>query len=515
MKLLFHIFRKDARHLYPEILLTLGLTMAFAWAAPVQWRYSIKGIFMDGGVTSAMAAFLRVLLPIAWLILITRLVHDESLVGDRQFWITRPYTWPTLLSSKLLFLLVFLYLPFFLMQCYLLHHASLGIVAALPDLFSYHLRLTAIYFLPIFAIATVTATFAPQFITILVGLVYIGVLVTFGSHLMSRRIVAPGFDTVCLTFFALMLLAVVLLQYAARRTLLSRLLLIGLPALVFLVVIGAPAKMLIERAYPASQSKPYNFSFDPNPLRRETDSDQPLNLLGRNVVLSLPVQLRGLPMGVRLKGSGVAITIDTPQGFHWSSHYQEVGADLNAADPDQKIDILLPLSVFNRIRDTPVNLGLSLAVVKYQTEATQSLIAEFPGFASPGRGKCPLLPDGLTTSCLYPLRLPPPIDLSAQVSDLPCLSPAGTATHLAHSVIGMDTSYIAFDFDPVATSQMNLWRDPSEKIPPHAVYICPGSAVTLTPHVIAARERLSFSQQDIVLASYARHLMRKRLTPPR
>ena len=102
---------------------------------------------------------------------------------------------------------------------------------------------------------------------------------------------------------------------------------------------------------------------------------------------------------------------------------------------------------------------------------------------------------------------------SAQVSDLPCLSPAGTASHLAHSFLGMDTSYIEFDFDPVATSQMNLWRDPSEKVPPHAVYICPGSAVTLTRHVIAARERLSLNQQDIALASYARHLMGKRLAP--
>jgi hypothetical protein len=330
---------------------------------------------------------------------------------------------------------------------------------------------------------------------------------------MSRRIVAPGFDTACLTLFALMLLAVVLLQYSARRTLLSRLLLIGLPVVLFLVIIGAPAKMLIERAYPASQSARYNLSFDPSPLRREAGSDQPLSLLDSNVVLSLPVQLRGLPMGDRFKGIGVAIEIDRPQGFHWSSHYQEVGADLNAANPDQKIDIFMPLSIFNRIRDTSLNLRLNLAVVKYQTEPTQSFTAESPGFASPGRGNCPLLRDGLAASCLYPLRLPAPIDLSAQISELPCFNSADNTSHTAHSFVGMDTSYIAFDFDPVATSQMHFWRDPSEKGPPHSVYICPGSAVTLTPHIIAGRERLSFNEREIVLASYVRHLMGKRLAP--
>jgi hypothetical protein len=513
MKLLLHIFRKDTRHLYPEILLTLALTAIFAWAAPVQWRYSINGIFMGGGVTSAIAAFLRVLLPITWLILITRLVHDESLVGDRQFWVTRPYTWPTLLAAKLLFLLIFLYLPFFLMQCYLLHHASLGIAAALPDLLRYNLRLTAIYFLPIFAIATITATFARQFITILVGLVYIGVLVTLGNHLLSRRIMAPGFDAICLTVFALMLLAVILLQYSLRRTLPSRLLAIGVPAFLFVIIVGAPAKLLIEHAYTTSAATPYNLSFDPNPLRKESGSEQPLDLLDGNVILSVPVQLRGLPAGVRLKGIGAAIEIDTPEGFHWSSHYQQVGADFNGGNPDQTIDIFMPLSVFHRIGDTSVNFRLNLAVVKYQTEATQPFIAKFPGFASPGRGNCPLLPDGLAASCLYPLRLPASIDLSAQISELPCFDSASITSHTAHTFVGMDTSYIAFDFDPVATSQMNFWRDPSEKTPPHNVYICPGSAVTLIPHIIVGRERLSFNQQNILLASYVRHLMGKRSAP--
>ncbi len=138
-----------------------------------------------------LAPLLRILLPIGWLVLISRLIHDESLVGDRQFWITRPYTWPTLLAAKLLFLILFLYLPFFLMQVYLLHHAGLAIAPALPDLLRYHLRLTAIFVLPFVAIATVTSTFARLAISLLVALLYLSGVLASAAYLFEKRMTPP------------------------------------------------------------------------------------------------------------------------------------------------------------------------------------------------------------------------------------------------------------------------------------------------------------------------------------
>jgi hypothetical protein len=503
MNLTLHILRKDIRHLYPEILITFALTIAFAWAAPDQWL-SYGG--MQGGGTAIMALLLRILLPIGWLILISRLIHDESLVGDRQFWVTRPYIWTTLLSAKLLFLLVFLSLPFFLMQCYLLHHASLGIVAALPDLLRYHLRLYAIFFLPFIAIATVTATFSRQLLTLLSGIVYIGCLLALGNKLMNHRIEAPDAQSAYLTLFAAALIAVILLQYSGRRTLLSRLVLVCLPVSLVLIALGAPAKAIIERAYPASQSKSYRLAFDPTPVVQQRGMDQPL-VIDRDVIISLPVNLTGLPAGVRMKGVGVAIEIDTPQGFHWWSHYEAGGADFTETNSHADIDIFMPLSTFNRIRNTPVDLRLNIAFVKFQTEASQTLQSEAEGFASPGRGNCLLLPGGQVTSCLYPLRVPPPIDLSAQVSDIPCLDSSTATTRLANTFVGNDQNALAFDFDPVATSHLRLLADSEKNTPPHAASLCPGTPITLTPHFIAGRERLSFSQKGIVLSSYVRHHM--------
>jgi hypothetical protein len=513
MRLILHIFRKDARHLYPEILIVVGLTIAFAWTAPVQWIYSLNGPFaISGDVTVFMAPILRVILPITWLMLITRLVHEESLVGDRQFWITRPYRWPTLLAAKLLFLAVFLYLPLFLMQCYLLRHASLSILVAFPDLVRYHLRLTALYLLPILAIASVTSTFAKQFLTILVSIAYIGLVTAAGSSLMSRRIVAPGFDIACLTFATLVLVAVVLLQYALRRTRLSRLLLAGLPILLLLVVLVAPARMLIERAFPAGQlSQPYSLAFDPDPLRRQPGSEQPL-VVDRNIVISLPVQLKGLPSGIRLKGIGAALDVETGQGFRWASHYQLVNAELNADYPNPTVDVLMPLSVFDRIRSTPVNFHLNIVFVKFETGEAKTVPAQFPGFASPGNGICPVFSDGTITSCLYPLRLPAPIGLTAEVSDLPCLDPNRSPNRVGQSFVGSDEDYLAFDFDPVATSQVRLWKQQNRPNLPRPAYLCPGATVALLPQRIVSRERLAISQQEIVLGPYAKHLAQPNTT---
>lgn len=134
------------------------------------------------------------------------------------------------------------------------------------------------------------------------------------------------------------------------------------------------------------------------------------------------------------------------------------------------------------------------------------LPAHFPGFASPGDGICPVFSDGTTTSCLYPLRLPAPIELNAEVSDLPCLDSNRGPNRVGQSFVGSDEDYLAFDFDPVATSQVRLWKQQNRPSLPHPAYLCPGATVTLTPQRIVSRGRLSISQQEVVLGPYAKHL---------
>lgn len=78
---------------------------------------------------------------IFWLFLVIRVVQGESLVGDRQWWTTKPYVWWQLLLAKLLFVVVFICVPLFHVQLFLLHHFKFPILRNLLPLFWMQLSL--------------------------------------------------------------------------------------------------------------------------------------------------------------------------------------------------------------------------------------------------------------------------------------------------------------------------------------------------------------------------------------
>lgn len=508
MSLALHILRKDIRHLFPEILLTLALTLAFAATAPAQWGGSIAYTF---GISAlgVIAPLLRILLPIAWLILIARLVHEESLVGDRQFWVSRPVPWTTLLLAKLLFVLAFLIVPFSLMQLYLLHHATFAIAPALPDLLLFQLRLAAIAFIPFFAIATVTSSFARQFLVALVALLYVVGCFALGGQAMSHRFLAPGILTTALILLTLANLAVILLQYARRRTRLARITLAALPAVLLILILAAPARLLIERAFPSTAPSPQTtLLFDPDPARRQPESNQPpLVFADGYIILSLPVQIPGLPPGLRLKGQAVSLTLSSPSGLHWTSPYQGVNADLSTRNARPFIDVVIPAAIFNRVRNTPADLRLSLAVDRSTTGAPRTVTANLPAFAVPGRGLCLVTSLGITSNCLFPLRPPAPIDLSLQTSDQPCGSTTPATIRPQTTSTGSDDTFLRFDLDPIVTNPLHLWIDRERTGNIQPTYLCPGTPVTLNAHTVVGQERLTLTAPAVVLAPYARHQM--------
>ena len=121
MKQMLHIFRKDVRHLWREIAASLALLVAFAWLDIRSWSQPY-GEGMATGVSALLGAemlpgLVNLLLPLSWIFLIVRVIQGESLVGDRQFWVTRPYDWKQLLAAKTLFVLTFVNFPLLLTGC--------------------------------------------------------------------------------------------------------------------------------------------------------------------------------------------------------------------------------------------------------------------------------------------------------------------------------------------------------------------------------------------------------------
>src|SRR5580704_12726232 len=107
-----HIFLKDARRFWAEIFVSVAVTAGLIGICIVMHGSNNYALDLHTQIFATLAGLLMVLVPAGWWVLITRVIHAERLVGDTQFWITRPYVWNKLLSAKLLFLLAFLYLPF-------------------------------------------------------------------------------------------------------------------------------------------------------------------------------------------------------------------------------------------------------------------------------------------------------------------------------------------------------------------------------------------------------------------
>ncbi len=127
MSQILNIFQKDARHHWPEVLVSWALLGVYVWNQPRKWANQT----VDIRLVSTLLNMLPALLFLAWAFLIARLVQGETLVGDRQFWITRPYVWYKLLAAKLLSILAFFHIPLFVSQIVLLRLGKFPVVSSL------------------------------------------------------------------------------------------------------------------------------------------------------------------------------------------------------------------------------------------------------------------------------------------------------------------------------------------------------------------------------------------------
>ncbi len=233
MKQMLHIFAKDSRQFWPEILICLALVAAFVWIYPSSWLRGNTLSAVAGGdfvrilLEQYLGGILKLLIPVSWWLLIARVIHAEALVGDRQFWLTRPYEWKKLLGAKAIFLLVFLYLPLLTAQFLLLFRAGFHPLSFIPGLLFNLLLITGILVLPPMAIASVTATFARVTVTLLAGLA--GFIAFIAISLLSRT-VSPSLPAV--TFPSLWPFVFARRSSCCnmrRRVWVSRLLLVSLP----------------------------------------------------------------------------------------------------------------------------------------------------------------------------------------------------------------------------------------------------------------------------------------------
>jgi hypothetical protein len=516
MKQILHIFAKDARHFLPEILVSLAITATFAWIYPNQWLHSRSVHAVAGGSPffipqelTLLATLLALLVPVSWWLLISRVIHAETLVGDCQFWLTRPYEWKKLLTAKLLFLACFLYLPIFLAQCFLLMQAGFSPLAYLPGLFFNLLLITGLLVLPLFSIAAVTSSFARMTLTIVAALFCFIGLAALSSAFIHTSISDPLPDRVTLPLLLCGGIAVVVLQYLTRRTWLARLLLVLLVGLLWASGAVISDDALIHRAYPPANNT------QPPSLQSALAEDllhQPTAYIARSakrVGITLPLQISGIADGYVWMPDNVKISIEGPHGSVWNlpwqamynSHYFPGGQDFITR-------FEMSRAIFDQIKSAPVTLHLTFAWTQLRSGQVQRIAIPTHDFVVPGFGVCaPALdwtaPTQITEiACRTALRQPPLTYVDTRWSEDPCPSPAAPSTTGIEGsgwTGSLNTAPAEFSLSSVSATQLplsNNWNSESNR-PTKPRHLCPGTPLTFTEYKVVQR-----TQSDISIPNF-------------
>src|ERR1017187_5940980 len=302
MKQILHIFVKDVRHQWLEILISLTATAVLAFTYHSVWRtglrlYRSADSFLPFGLVNVLPELLVLIVPLSWWLLISPVVHEENLVGDRQFWITRPYEWKKLLAAKMLFLVVCLYIPLLVAQCVILARAGFSPFPSFPGLLYDSLLLTGVLVFPLVVLATVTRNFARMTLAILGAAVSMIAVAWVASNAPPDRVGIPHGNEIGLSLALCLCVTVVVLQYAKRNVKASWTLLAFLVALFGVFALGgAPGDARMNRTYARQQPALSAAQF----AYPEKEGNEPSAFVTRKsdrVGISIPILVSGVADG--------------------------------------------------------------------------------------------------------------------------------------------------------------------------------------------------------------------------
>jgi len=226
--MIWHIFKKDWKLLWPVALLGAGLlwTMEIVLVLAVRWR------------NPQLFAMLQVLEPLAALgvaFLVTLVIQQDPIPGVRQDWLVRPIKRRDLLLAKLGFVILVAHGPMLAADLFQGMANGFAFRQSLAAALARNVTVLLLLTLPLVALASFTRTLAEATVAIVMGMLAGGGLQVLFSGLLRNgpgpgRMIDPsaftGVDWVGqwlrLTILLLGAVLVLSLQYFRRKTLATR-----------------------------------------------------------------------------------------------------------------------------------------------------------------------------------------------------------------------------------------------------------------------------------------------------
>jgi hypothetical protein len=527
MKQIIHILQKDVRHFWLEILISIVLLAVFVWMEPKLWHdyYLVGGVsfnrrgFFGPDLVESLLLFL---IPVSWWLFIARVVHEERLVGDRQFWITRPYEWQNLLGAKTLIITGSIYVPLAAAQCWLLAVAGLHPASHIGALLYDWLLLAALPILPLAALAAVTRSFARMTLTLL-GVLVAGaglavILISLSQKGMFRSQVDYN-DPLSIPVILLICGAVIVIAYWSRRIVVGRIMLLALPVLLVLILELLSSDAMVNRNYPEIGDAGIRFSLKDNGFALES-AHPAIN--SSQLYIQIPLSVNGIAPGDLWIGKGDRVTIESGGQTLWMSSWRELSFYLSA-NGNATLGFNVDRTVFERIQSQPVTLHLEIALDQAHRAQIEASQISFQDIAIPWIGVCSSIIDplhretvggiqspaivGLT--CRSALRDPQLTYVETSFTPGPCQSTAGNrqwAPGVQGTWIGnLNDDPAGLVINPVEKVPLNVEGSLTSMNADNSVHFkrfCPGAPITFTRYAPLRQLRTEFTIDNFQFPSY-------------
>jgi ABC-type transport system involved in multi-copper enzyme maturation permease subunit len=499
MRQVLHIFKKDIRHHCPEILLSLTVLAAFVWNEPDQWvarAVSANRLrdFLNGGLSIAVV--------ISWCILVVRAVQGENLVGDRQFWVTKPYDRKKLISAKLLFMIAFISLPALIAGSVLFAEGGFGSpLRALPKIFLTQAGSIAFILVITTALATVTASITQFLLALLAVGVYVALAATVAAYVPSQSF-SSGSDSLQEGILAIGCIVAILLQYIGRRTASSRSLLAVTAFAILAVIVVTPYQALVAREYvlrPAG-NQPIQLAFDQRkPIPPEVVPRQE----EKEVEIQTAIKVWAIAPATSVSVDGAMMSLRAPDGQNWVSGWIPVGLHLFPEDQGFNSSFKVKKSFFEHVKATPVQAHISFALSTFQNGETKRIVATSGEFKVPGLGFCSIVQGYSADSlrCRYAFETPTVLT-TVSSSEMPCL--VGTDGSPTPGLVSRDWSGSSASdpVSPIGTMDIYFWKWEGDTDTKSSPSVCPGTPLIFRTQEAGPQIRKEIEIDGIKLAEY-------------
>jgi hypothetical protein len=516
MNQIANIFKKDVRHHWVEIVLCQAALVAYVWNEMHGWEPHEIAF----GIARYWPGAIYVLLPIAWWVLIIRVVQSESLVGDRQFWTTRPYEWKKLLAAKVLFVLIFINIPLLFAQMFLLMKASFVSAAYLPGIIWMQLLLVALPFLPLVALAAVTRNIAQGALAVLSAVLFTIGMAALSSVTESAMASADASDWIQALVLVIVCVMAIWLQFKRRKTGRARMFLALGAAAIFIIIAATPYLVKGESEYPlpaAGSHAPFRAILSPvkpDPPKIPPDKNE-------EVEIAIPMVTSGIADGSLAQVKAVRLSLEGQDGFRWESKWQSNYSLLLPGASTWIESFKMDHKIFDRMKFVPLKARVSVAINIFRDQDAMQVTAGRGEFDVPRVGRCWVdEKNSSSVECHAPLVKPETLLVRAESATSTCpasdeeqsdadeedsAAKAKNSTTYAWEWNG-DQGPAEYGVSPVESFTLYLSGRNGERR--ESAQICPGTPLTFSFPKFAQGSRAEFEVSELKLEDYRREPFR-------